>query len=88
MRDSGSTVHVCGMDVPILVADVPEHGAVWPLRVAWDARRFPGYAVWRDVFEGQMKCSLADAIWTHTQACFVCESDAVEYAEWHNKGRK
>lgn len=39
------------------------------------------------MFEGEMRCSLAEAIEVHRQALFVCESHAIEYAEWHNKQR-
>lgn len=85
MRDSGCTVRLFGADFAILVADVSTHGAVWPLRVALDPRETPCYVVWRDVFEGKMRCSLAEAIATHKQALFGCCSHAVEYAEWRNR---
>jgi hypothetical protein len=40
--------------------------------------------VWRDVFEGNMKCSLDDAIAAHAQAVFVDEGDAKEYCTFKN----
>jgi hypothetical protein len=44
-----------------------------------------GYVVWRDVFEGQMRCSLEDAVRTHKAAVFVCESEAEDYCRYRNE---
>jgi len=54
----------------------------WPLKNQWVNGR--GYVVWRDVFEGNMKCSLDDAIAAHTQSVFVDEADAKEYCTFKN----
>jgi hypothetical protein len=54
----------------------------WPLKHQWVNGR--GYVVWRDVFEGNMKCSLDEAIAAHAQAVFVDEGDAKEYCTFKN----
>lgn len=43
-----------------------------------------GYVVWRDVFEGEMKCSKLDAILAHKEAVFVLESEAIWYCSMKN----
>jgi hypothetical protein len=43
-----------------------------------------GYVVWRDVFEGEMKCSLDEAVRAHKVAVFVCESDAIAWCKYRN----
>lgn len=55
----------------------------WPHRVHHLSEL--GYVVWRDVFEGKMKCSLLDAVLAHKTAVFVCEDDAKEYCAFINK---
>jgi hypothetical protein len=54
----------------------------WPHKYQWVTGR--GYVVWRDVFEGNMKCSLDEAITAHTQAVFVFEDDASNYCDFKN----
>ena len=54
----------------------------WPLKHKWVNGR--GYVVWRDVFEGNMKCPLDEAIAAHTQSVFVDEADAKEYCTFKN----
>ena len=54
----------------------------WPLKYKWVTGR--GYVVWRDVFEGNMKCSLDEAVTAHTQAVFVDEADARNYCNFKN----
>lgn len=56
---------------------------VWPHRCTY----LPdlGYVVWRDVFEGQMKCSLDAAVRTHKAAVFVVESEAEDYCRYRNE---
>jgi hypothetical protein len=54
----------------------------WPHKYQWVTGR--GYVVWRDVFEGNMKCSLDEAITAHTQAVFVFEDDASNYCNFKN----
>ena len=54
----------------------------WPLKHKWVNGR--GYVVWRDVFEGNMKCPLDEAIAAHAQAVFVDEGDAKEYCTFKN----
>ena len=54
----------------------------WPLKHQWVNGR--GYVVWRDVFEGNMKCPLDEAIAAHAQAVFVDEGDAKEYCTFKN----
>jgi hypothetical protein len=54
----------------------------WPLKHHWVNGR--GYVVWRDVFEGNMKCPLDEAIAAHTQSVFVDEADAKEYCTFKN----
>jgi hypothetical protein len=54
----------------------------WPLKYQWVNGR--GYVVWRDVFEGNMKCPLDEAIAAHAQAVFVDEGDAKEYCIFKN----
>jgi hypothetical protein len=54
----------------------------WPLKYKWVTGR--GYVVWRDVFEGNMKCSLDEAVTSHTQAVFVDEADAKDYCNFKN----
>jgi hypothetical protein len=56
----------------------------WPHRVGHFSRQLGGYPVWRDVFEGKMRCSLEEAIRTHRVATFVCEDEAKNYAEYRN----
>jgi hypothetical protein len=54
----------------------------WLLKYKWVTGR--GYVVWRDVFEGKMKCSLDEAVTSHTQAVFVDEADAKDYCNFKN----
>jgi hypothetical protein len=54
----------------------------WPLKHQWVNGL--GYVVWRDVFEGNMKCPLDEAIAAHAQAVFVDEGDAKEYCAFKN----
>lgn len=56
----------------------------WPHRVGPYSCQLGGYPVWRDVFEGEMRCSLEEAIRAHRVATFVCESEADNYAEYRN----
>jgi hypothetical protein len=64
--------------------ELPEeaHKPKWPLKYQWVNGR--GYVVWRDVFEGNMKCPLDEAIAAHAQAVFVDEGDAKEYCTFKN----
>ena len=55
----------------------------WPYRLNWHNKL--GYVVWRDVFEGEMKCSLEQAVEAHRHAVFVSEAEAEAYCEWRNK---
>lgn len=57
----------------------------WPYRCADYSSSRGGYVVWRDVFEGAMRCSEADAIEAHKQATFVCEADALDYCAYRNE---
>ena len=54
----------------------------WPHRCAYLPDM--GYDVWRDVFQGQMTCSLDVAVRAHQVAVFVCGSEAAEYCEHRN----
>lgn len=54
----------------------------WPLRVT--GYQPGGYVVWRDVFEGSMRCTPEEAAQAHKVATFVCESEALNYAEYRN----
>ena len=54
----------------------------WPHRYEHFNSR--GYVVWRDVFEGEMRCALDDAVMAHKVAVFVCESEAKNYCEYRN----
>jgi len=54
----------------------------WPHRCAYLPDM--GYVVWRDVFQGQMTCSLDVAVRAHQVAVFVCGSEAAEYCEHRN----
>jgi hypothetical protein len=54
----------------------------WQLKCQYVVGR--GYVVWRDVFDGDMKCSLDEAITAHTQAVFVFQVDAKEYCNFKN----
>ena len=54
----------------------------WPHRYKYMSSM--GYVVWRDVFEGQMKCPLDDAVKTHKVAVFVTEMEASNYCEYRN----
>lgn len=54
----------------------------WPYRCEYLSSR--GYVVWRDVFEGKMRCALDDAVRTHTTAVFVTEREALNYCEYRN----
>jgi hypothetical protein len=54
----------------------------WPHRYKYLSSM--GHVVWRDVFEGRMKCALDDAVKTHKVAVFVCESEAAEYCQHRN----
>ena len=54
----------------------------WPHRYKYMSSM--GYVVWRDVFEGQMKCPLDDAVKTHKVAVFVTEAEASNYCEYRN----
>jgi hypothetical protein len=57
----------------------------WPHRTGeWSSDHGGGYPVWRDVFEGNMRCSLVDAIKAHRVATFICRADAQNYAEYRN----
>jgi hypothetical protein len=56
----------------------------WPHRVGEWSEEHGGYPVWRDVFEGNMRCSLADAIKAHRVATFVSGSEAKDYAAYRN----
>lgn len=57
----------------------------WPYRCAAYSQQHGGYVVWRDVFEGAMACTLADAIDAHRAATFVAELDALEYCVHRNR---
>ena len=57
-------------------------GPKWPLKYQWVTSL--GYVVWRDVFEGNMKCSLMDAVIAHKEAVFVCEEYAKNYCDLRN----
>ena len=54
----------------------------WPHRVT--GYQPGGYVVWRDVFEGNMRCTPEEAAQAHKVATFVCESEALNYAEYRN----
>lgn len=54
----------------------------WPHRYQWVPGS--GYVVWRDVFEGDMRCTLEGAIKAHRVAAFVCESEAENYCNYRN----
>lgn len=54
----------------------------WPFRVA--PYQPGGYVVWRDVFEGDMRCTVEDAAREHRVATFVTEAAALNYAEYRN----
>lgn len=56
----------------------------WPYRTTGYSSEHQGYVVWRDVFEGHMRCALNDAIKAHRVATFIFESDALNYAEYRN----
>jgi hypothetical protein len=64
------------------VSDQVKTASKWPLKYKWVTGR--GYVVWRDVFEGNMKCSLDEAVTAHTQAVFVDEADAKDYCNFKN----
>ena len=55
---------------------------VWPHRYAFFSSM--GYVVWRDVFEGDMRCALKDAVMAHKVAVFVLESDAKKYCNFRS----
>lgn len=54
----------------------------WPHKYEWISEL--GYVVWRDVFEGDMRCTLREAVLTHKVATFVCEEDALDYCGYMN----
>ncbi len=54
----------------------------WPLRCHYLSDL--GYVVWRDVFEGRMRCALEEAVRAHKTAVFVKEADAAHYVEYRN----
>lgn len=54
----------------------------WPHRVEHISGL--GYVVWRDVFEGVIRCSLRDAVLAHKVALFVSQDEAVDYANYRN----
>ena len=54
----------------------------WPHRCAYLPDM--GYVVWRDVFQGEMECSIDVAVRAHKVAVFVCGSEAAEYCEHRN----
>jgi len=54
----------------------------WPHRYKYLSSM--GYVVWRDVFEGDMRCALDDAVKEHKVAVFVCESEASNYCDYRN----
>lgn len=54
----------------------------WPHRFQYVVGE--GYVVWRDVFEGDRKCSLADAVAAHRVATFVTRAEAENYCNYRN----
>lgn len=56
----------------------------WPHRATSWQTDIGGYVVWRDVFEGNMRCTLAEAVKAHTVATFVTEDEATNYADYRN----
>jgi len=54
----------------------------WPHRVEHISEL--GYVVWRDVFEGVMRCTLRDAVLAHKVAVFVSQDEADDYAHYRN----
>ena len=54
----------------------------WPHRYEYLASM--GFVVWRDVFEGDRKCNLDDAVKGHKVAVFVTESEASNYCDYRN----
>lgn len=64
-------------------SEQPTGSPKWPYRYRYVLSL--GYVVWRDVFEGQMRCSLHDAVLTHKVAVFVCESEASDYCAYRNE---
>lgn len=57
----------------------------WPHRCTYLSDL--GYVVWRDVFEGAMRCSLDQAVRAHKAAVFVAESEAEDYCRYRNETR-
>ena len=55
----------------------------WPHRVEHISEL--GYVVWRDVFEGAMRCSLRDAVLAHKVAVFVTQDEANDYSDYRNQ---
>lgn len=70
-----------------LSAQVPK--PAWWSTPAWPYRSTffndVGYVVWRDVFEGDMRCTLKEAALAHMVATFVQESDALWFCDRRNK---
>lgn len=54
----------------------------WPHRCQYVVGE--GFVVWRDVFEGDRKCSLADAVEAHRVATFVSRAEAQDYCDYRN----
>ena len=54
----------------------------WPHRFQYVVGE--GYVVWRDVFEGERECSMADAVAAHRCATFVTRAEAENYCDYRN----
>lgn len=55
----------------------------WPYRCTYLSDL--GYVVWRDVFDGQMRCPIDAAVRAHKVAVFVTESESEDYLRYRNE---
>ena len=62
----------------------PKTDLRWPHRVTGWQTDIGGDVVWRDVFEGNMCCTLDEAVKAHKVATFVTEVEATNYADYRN----
>jgi hypothetical protein len=70
------------VELLVKISDNSDKYPVWPHRMEYLSDL--GYVVWRDVFEGKMKCTLDAAVRTHKVAVFVSESEASAWCKHRN----
>jgi hypothetical protein len=71
--------------IDLLRENSTKHPVRWPYRASEWQSSGGGYIVWRDVYEGNMRCTLQEAVEAHKVARFVCQSDAEDYAKYRNE---